>query len=238
MIIEHKTIEYNEKVVFEIFVSDSKDTFNFRLKDEAYFVHLIHGNHVAITPSEVMEVPEGNLAFSVGENLILKAYPNRDKGIYQTIIIHINRESILKALANSFPDINSSKDREFSFDTITGKPCIITQNYIQGILHYFNNTHIITNEIIELKIKEILLLLLRSKKANQVAALLEGFVNKETTSFKNTVENHLLNDISLNELAHLCNMSLSTFKRHFKKIYMLLPQIIFSNEDLKTRKNY
>ena len=54
MIIEHKKIEYNEKVVFEIFVSDSEDTFNFRLKDEAYFVHLIHGNHVAITPSDLM----------------------------------------------------------------------------------------------------------------------------------------------------------------------------------------
>ncbi len=223
MIIEHKKIEQDKKVVFETFVSDSQDTFNFRLKDEACFVHVKHGNHVAITPSEVMEVPEGNLAFSVGENLILKAYPNNDKGIYRAIIIHIDRESILKTLTHNFPDISSLKEREYSYDTITGKPCVITQNYIEGILQYFNNTHIITNEIIELKIKEILFLLLRSKKAKQVASLLEGFVNRDTTSFKNTIENHLFNDISLYELAHLCNMSLSTFKRHFKKIYNATP---------------
>ena len=52
---------------------------------------------------------------------------------------------------------------------------------------------------------------------------LEDFVNRNTTSFKNTVENHLYNNISLNELALLCNMSLSTFKRHFKKIYKATP---------------
>ncbi|MCB9304866.1 MAG: helix-turn-helix transcriptional regulator [Lewinellaceae bacterium] len=223
MIIEHKKIEKNKKVVFETIVSDSRDTFNFRLKDEACFVHVKHGTHVAISPSEVMELPEGNLAFSVGENLILKAYPNIDNGIYQTTIIHIDRETTLKTLAHNFPDISSSKESAYSFDTITGKPCVITQNYIEGILHYFNNPHIITNEIIALKVKEILFLLLRSKKAKQVTSLLEGFVNRDTKSFKNTVENHLFNDISLNELAHLCNMSLSTFKRHFKKIYNATP---------------
>ena len=118
MIIEHKKIEQEKKVVFETIVSDSQDTFNFRLIDEAYFIHVKHGNHIAITPSEVIEVPEGNLAFSVGENLILKAYPNNDEGKYQITIIHIDRESILKTLAHNFPEISSSKERDYSFDTI------------------------------------------------------------------------------------------------------------------------
>lgn len=223
MILEHKKIEHHNRLVLETLISDREETFNFHLKDEAYFIHVEHGHHVAITPSEIMEVPEGNLAFTVGENIIIKAYPNKDEGIYQTTIIHIDRTSILQALANNFPEISSSEERAFSFDTVTGKPCVITQNYIEGILHYFNNRHIITDEIIALKLKEILFLLLRSKKAEQVASLLEDFVNKNTTSFKNTVENHVLNDISLEELAHLCNMSLSTFKRHFKKIYKAPP---------------
>jgi AraC-like DNA-binding protein len=223
MIVEHKKIEYDKKVVFETIVSDSQDTFNYRLKDEAYFIHVKHGNHIAITPSEVMEVTEGNLAFTVGENLILKAFPSKEEGIYQVTIIHVVRESILEAFANNFPAINASKEIAYSRDMITGKPCVVTQNYIEGILHYFNNPHIITNEIIELKVKEILFLLLRSKKAEEVAKLLEHFVNRNTTTFKNTVENHLFNNISLDELAQLCNMSLSTFKRHFKKIYNATP---------------
>ena len=237
MIVEHKKIEYNKKVVFETIVSDSQDTFNYRLIDEAYFIHVKHGNHIAITPSEVMEVPEGNLAFSVGENLILKAFPSKKEGIYQVTIIHVVRELILEAFANNFPEINSSKENEYSRDMITGKPCVVTQNYIEGILHYFNNPHIITNEIIELKVKEILFLLLRSKKAEEVAKLLEHFVNHNTTTFKNIVENHLFNDISLDELAQLCNMSLSTFKRHFRNIYNASPtDYIFERRLDKSKK--
>lgn len=223
MIIEHKKIKHDQKVVFETIVSDSPDTFNYHLEDEAYFIHVKHGNHIAITPSEVMEVPEGNLVFSAGENIILKAYPNKDDGIYQATIIHVGRSAVLETFTPNFPEIGSPNESKFSRDMVTGKPCVITQNYIEGILHYFYNPHIITNDIIELKVKEILFLLLRSKKAKQVASLLEGFVNRNTTSFKNTVENHLYHDISLDELAHLCNMSLSTFKRHFKKIYKATP---------------
>jgi AraC-like DNA-binding protein len=223
MIINHKKISSGEKLVFETIVSDSRETFNYHLEDEAYFIHVKHGNHVAITPSEVMEVPEGNLLFSVGENIILKAYPNKEEGIYQATIIHVDRKSVLETFTPNFPEISSASESKFSRDLVTGQPCIVTQNYIEGILHYFHNPHIITTDITELKVKEILFLLLRSKKAKQVASLLEDFVNRNTTSFKNTVENHLYHDITLDELAHLCNMSLSTFKRHFKKIYGATP---------------
>ncbi|MFY0674790.1 MAG: helix-turn-helix transcriptional regulator [Bacteroidia bacterium] len=218
MITKHEKIDFNGKLAFETISTDADQIFNFKLEKEAYFVHVKHGNHTAITPSEVIEVTEGNLSFSVGENLILKAITG-DKGIYQATIIHIDREAILSAFAKKFPEIESAKENDFSRDIITGRPCVLTQNYIHGIMLYFNNRHIITEDIIRLKQKEILHLLLRSKKAEQVAKMLEGFVNRNTTSFKNTVENHLLSDISIEELAHLCNMSHSTFKRHFKKIY-------------------
>jgi hypothetical protein len=149
MIIEHKKIESDKKVVFETIVSDCRDTFNYHLKDEAYFIHIKHGNHIAITPSEVIEVPEGNLAFSVGENIILKAYPNKEEGIYQATIIHVGRKTVLETFTSEFPDISLSSESTFSRDLVTGKPCIVTQNNIDGILHYFYNPHIITNEIIE-----------------------------------------------------------------------------------------
>ncbi|MFY0690056.1 MAG: helix-turn-helix transcriptional regulator [Cyclobacteriaceae bacterium] len=235
MILEHRKIENEEKVVFETIKANNQQTLNFHLTDEACFVHIKHGKHIAITPSEVIEVPEGNLSFSVGENLILKTFPD-ENDLYQVTIIHIGRRSILEAFAQNFPEIESSENVEFSRDIMTGKPCIVTQNYIEGILHYFDNTHVITNEIVMIKVKEILLLLLRSKKAMQVAKLLEDFVNRNTSSFKNTIENHLYSEITLEELAHLCNMSLSTFKRHFKKIYGRAPQEFIFDRRLEESK--
>jgi AraC-like DNA-binding protein len=223
MILEHKKIEINQKVVFETIICNTETTFNFQLNDEAYFTYVNHGHHVAISPNEIIEVPEGNLGIAVGKSLILKAYPNQENQHYQVLIIHINREFVAKAFGNKFPDISTSLENEFSKDMFTGKPCVVSKNYVDGIMHYFYNQHVVTDEIVELKIKEILLLLLSSKKADEVALLLEHFVNKRTSNFKEVIETHLMSEISLEELSQLCNMSLSTFKRHFKKIYETTP---------------
>jgi len=103
-------------------------------------------------------------------------------------------------------------------------------------MQYFYNQHIVSKEILEIKTKEILLLLLSSKKATEIALLLEHFVNKQTADFKKVIETHLLSDISMDELSQLCNMSLSTFKRHFKKIYNTTPNDYIIDKRLENSK--
>jgi AraC-like DNA-binding protein len=236
MVLEHKKIKLDNQLVFETIVCNTETTFNFQLNDEAYFIYVNHGRHVAISPNEVIEVPEGNLGISVGKNLILKAYPNEDNQHYQVLLIHINRELVAKAFGNQFPDISDSYKNEFTKDMFTGKPCVVSKNFVDGIMHYFYNQHVVSKEIVELKINEILLLLLSSKKAEEIALLLEHFVNKRTADFKEVIEAHVLSDISLEELAQLCNMSISTFKRHFKKIYDCTPNEFLFNKRLENSK--
>jgi len=126
------------------------------LNDEAYFIYVNHGHHVAISPNEIVEFPEGNLGIAVRKSLILKVYPNKENQHYQVLIIHINRKFVAKALGNKFPDINTSFGNEFSKDMFTGKPCVISKKYVDGIMNYSYNQHAVTDEILEIKIKEIL----------------------------------------------------------------------------------
>jgi AraC-like DNA-binding protein len=44
-----------------------------------------------------------------------------------------------------------------------------------------------------------------------------------SVEFKQSVENNLFNNISVEQLAFICNMSLSTFKRKFIKVYTETP---------------
>jgi len=152
------------------------------------------------------------------------------------LLIHIDREFVAKAFGNKFPDISRTPKNEFSKDMFTGKPCVISKNYVDGIMHYFYNQHVVTDEILAIKIKEVLLLLLSSRKAEDVALLLEHFVNKRTASFKEVVETHVLSEITLEELSQLCNMSLSTFKRQFKKIYNTTPNEYLFDKRLENSK--
>jgi AraC-like DNA-binding protein len=236
LVLDHKKIEVNQEVVFETIICNTETTFNFQLNDEAYFIYVNHGHHVAISPNEIIEVPEGNLGIAVGKTVILKTYPNQENQHYQVLIIHITRDFIAKVFGNKFPDLSTTSENEFSKDMFTGKPCVISKNYVDGIMYYFYNPHVVTDEIIEIKIKEILLLLLSSKKAKEIALLLEHFVNRRTASFKKVIETHVLSDISLEELSQLCNMSLSTFKRHFKKIYKCTPNEYIYDKRLENSK--
>jgi AraC-like DNA-binding protein len=176
------------------------------------------------------------LGIAVGKSLILKAYPNQENQHYQVLIVHVGREVVAKTFGNKFPDISNSLENEFSKDMFTGKPCVISKNYVEGIMQYFYNQHVVSEEIVELKIKEILLLLLSSKKAEEVALLLEHFVSKRIASFKEVIETHVFSEISLEELSQLCNMSLSTFKRHFKKIYNTTPNEYLFDKRLENSK--
>jgi len=236
MILDHKKIEINKQIVFETVICNTDTTFNFSLNDQAYFIYVNHGHHIAISPNEIIEVPEGNLGIAVGKSLILKAFPNHENQHYQVLIIHISRALVAKAFGNKFPDISTSSENEFSKDMFTGKPCVISKNYVDGIMQYFYNQHVVSDEILEIKIKEILLLLLSSKKAEQIALLLEHFVNKRTADFKEVIESHVLSEVSLEELSQLCNMSLSTFKRHFKKIYKVTPNEYLFDKRLENSK--
>jgi len=75
MVLEHKKIEINQKVVFETIICNTESTFNFQLNDEAYFIYVNHGRHVAISPNEIVEVPEGDLGIAVGKISYSKSVP-------------------------------------------------------------------------------------------------------------------------------------------------------------------
>ena len=75
MVLEHKKIEINQKVALETIICNTETAFNFQLNNEAYFIYVNHGHHIAISPNEIIEVPEG-MGIAVGKSLILKVYLN------------------------------------------------------------------------------------------------------------------------------------------------------------------
>nr|WP_242527975.1 AraC family transcriptional regulator [Muricauda sp. CAU 1633] len=87
------------------------------------------------------------------------------------------------------------------------------------MLFYFDNPSLVNEEILALKLKEIVLLLYQTKNAPAIQVILSNLFNPASYSFREIVESHYYSNITLEELAQLTNMSLSTFKREFKKIY-------------------
>ena len=69
------------------------------------------------------------------------------------------------------------------------------------------------------KFEEIMLYLLSKYGTSFAQFLLSLAADDQQSSFQKTVQANALSNLSLEEIAFLCNMSLSTFKRHFVHTY-------------------
>ncbi|CAL2093806.1 AraC family transcriptional regulator [Tenacibaculum sp. 190524A05c] len=107
--------------------------------------------------------------------------------------------------------------------------------YLSSLTSITNSSNKSIENLLVNKFEE-LLLYLQSKYQEQFESYLFSLVNKEKKSFKHHVEQNVYSSLSLEEIAFLCNMSLSTFKRHFAKEYGLSPGKWFREQRLTKAK--
>ncbi|WP_422090960.1 helix-turn-helix domain-containing protein [Tenacibaculum ovolyticum] len=91
------------------------------------------------------------------------------------------------------------------------------------------------NTLLTVKFEE-LLLYLTNKYGEVFENYLKSLIEEETSPLKKTIEKNLYTSLSLEEIAFLCNMSLSTFKRHFIKEYDQSPGKWFRDKRLLRAK--
>ncbi len=84
-----------------------------------------------------------------------------------------------------------------------------------------------------LKLKELILLLNNTNQKNEIHHVLANLFNPTKVKFKEVIHANLLSDLSLEEFALILNMSVSTFKRTFKKEFNESPHQYIKNQKLK-----
>ncbi|TKG92027.1 AraC family transcriptional regulator [Puteibacter caeruleilacunae] len=93
-------------------------------------------------------------------------------------------------------------------------------DYISGFLSSLSSIHriapIFKERALNLKFEEILFYLL-SKYGRRFEEYLYSLIAGEKSSFQQIVESNVFSNLNLEEIAFLCNMSLSSFKRNFTK---------------------
>jgi AraC-like DNA-binding protein len=103
---------------------------------------------------------------------------------------------------------------------------IENDNYIASFLDSLSNMSKMPNSFMDnllvLKFEEIMMYLI-TKYGQKFELFLHSLISKETSPFKKIVESNVYSNLKLEEIAFLCNMSLSTFKRNFHSEYQVSP---------------
>ncbi|OCB76759.1 AraC family transcriptional regulator [Flavobacterium piscis] len=95
----------------------------------------------------------------------------------------------------------------------------LIQKYIEGLLFYFENPSLINEDILILKVREIILLLSQTQNAESIQVILSQLFSPTTYTFKQIIEANLFSKLTIEELAQQNNLSVSSFKREFAKLY-------------------
>lgn len=223
MILEHRTIDLYGKMLFEkasIKAPFKKPT---PMPNEACFLYILEGDYRAISETDQLRLQSNEAVLFKCGNYLSQMFSERSDGRYEAIAVHFYPEVLQKVYQHDLPTFLKQYNYSFHTNMVKVGASELVQKYIESLVFYFDHPNLVTEDILILKLKEIILLLLQTESSPRVVAILNHLFSERTYSFKEIVEAHICTDISLTDLAGLTNRSLSSFKREFKKLYAETP---------------
>lgn len=220
MITSHKKYDLLDKTFIEVLKFDSPFTYEMPIAENACFHYMLHNDLKYTIDDKVENIPAqesillncrniGNTMVKVGEGssneiLLIHFHPDILKKVYD--------KELPAILQNPKNKITRKTSEHISNDFLINK-------YIEGLLFYFENPALVNDDILILKLKEIIILLSQTKNAEAIQVILSQLFSPVIFSFKQVIEANLFSPITTETLADYCNLSLSSFKREFAKLY-------------------
>lgn len=236
MVIEHKTLRYHNKVIFEKmaiknFVRMPKPF----TETEACFMYLQEGSFQFRTPEKVLQFKKGDAFLAKCSDYFFEQNETHHQNTTQIKGIGIYLyPSIVKEL---FDFDLSISDFETDYDATKVNIDVIMENFITSIDFLLENPSVSNDSMIKIKLKEFLLLLSNTENAPTLLDFLSSLFKPYEYDFKNIIEQNIYATLSIAELARLCGMSISTFQRTFDSVFEQTPaKYILEQRMLKAKK--
>lgn len=233
MVKEHLQFTLFEKGIFERVILKSPMKTPGIMQNEACFLYAVAGeSKVFSAVSEIALQTEEAIVMKCG-NYLNDWLDTTDKNTCQAIAIHFYPDVLKKLYDKELPDF-------FKSIKVIQPSCIekvksskLLKNYIDSLQFYFENPDLVNDELLKLKLKEIILLLVNTDVTGSMQELLSSLFTPTEYSFKELIEANIYNNLSLDELALLHGVSLSSFKREFNKVYKESPGRYFKKRKLE-----
>lgn len=234
MVNDYKKHDLFGKTLLQKIALTAPFQFDFPVTEQACFLYVLQGEFQYQVDSDEINIPanyslllncitSGKQIHNVDpeskcEIVIVTFYPDILKKIY-------DRE--LPMLLHAPKNIISNKSNEKINNDF------LIKKYIEGLLFYFENPSLINEDILVLKLKEIILLLSQTQNVEAIQIILSQLFSPTTYTFKQVIEANLFSQLTIEQLAEQNNLSVSSFKREFAKIYNDSPANYIKNKRLE-----
>ena len=185
--------------------------------DEACFVYFLKGRTAINSPYDQVGIePEESVLLKCGSYFAdLLKYSNAAQ--YEILVVHLYPDILRNIYKHEIPSfVKRSESKSFVHKIGTHD---LVKKFIENLYFYFDCPQLVNDELLELKVRELLLLLVQTKNATSVVSLFTDLFAPRDISIKEVVNSHLFSDISIEDLAGLSNLSVSTFSRTFQTLF-------------------
>ena len=233
MIVDHKKYELFGKAVLQKVVLKPPFKFTFPITDNACFLYMLEGETHIQADDEQINIPHKHSVFLNCINSSKEISNSNNSVPNEIVIVNFHPDILKKIYDREMPSLLQAPKLISNKSTEIINNDFLIQKYIEGLLFYFKNPSLINEDILILKLKEIILLLSQTQNAERIQVILSQLFSPTVYSFRQIIETHLFSQLTVEELAQHTNLSVSTFKREFAKVYNDSPASYIKNKRLE-----
>ncbi len=204
-------------------------------QDEACFLFFSEGGSEIAAPSEKVHIHEHEGVLLKCGTYFADLFANGRSGQCEVCVIHFFPDILQDIFKGEVPYFVKENKNTHYTQRIAKKD--VFEHFIESLDFYFEQPELVNREILYLKIKEIILLLLHTDAADSIIELYSHLFTPQKASITEVIETHLFSQVTLEQLASLASLSLSSFKREFKKHFKETPAQYIRNRRLQKAKD-
>ncbi len=192
-----------------------------QFNDLACFFYMVEGEYEAIESHGAFRIGKKEALIKKCGNYISEFINTKDGKECQAVAVYLYPDLFREIYKNEIPSFLKTPEHPIPPRQMIANELI--DKYISNLLVYFDNPSLIDEDLAILKLKELVMILLKSEQYQSVQGFFQEIFAPGYLEFSRVVENNIFSPISIEELAFISNKSLSSFKREFKKVYKETP---------------
>ncbi len=193
------------------------------LINEARIVHVVKGCSKLFSANKSISLSSNDTLVMKADNFVNNWVENKNNETNEVIVIQLTSDFLQFIYGNQFPEWFVAVQSSATNSVEKAEPNLILTSYFENIRIYLDNPKLLTQDIIKIKVKELISILVQTDQSNIFKSLFEHLFNPVEYDFQKVVSENTYKDLNIEDLAFLTGLSLSSFKRKFKKIYGTSP---------------
>lgn len=216
MILSRQHFDIADRAVIEKLIVKTPMRYGGLFPNEACFLHFKSGNMLLSSAAGTTTITSSESVLLNCGNYFADLVQQSSNATMEIVVLHLYPDLLKEMYKNEIPPSFKKPSVPASYSV---QNTSVVSHFIDSLAVYFDNPVLVSAELITLKLKELILLLLQSDQATSVAELFARLFTAREVNVKETVQAHLFSNLSVTELATLSGLSLSSFKREFQKLF-------------------